>query len=222
MWTLFETHYSGVSRATFEQDLAEKEKVILLHDRVNRRLCGFSTLQNYTVDFEGDKVRVVFSGDTIVDPAYWGQSALQWAFLRNGIWQKILHPLCPVYWLLITKGYKTYLLLSRNFPEYWPRHDRPTPRWQDTLLGTLAQCRFGDFFDKSTGLLRFDSTRGTLRAEVAPIATLLLEDADIHFFAEHNPGHARGDELCCLGHIGLDLAVSYIKKALMRAWKRKR
>ena len=57
----------------------------------------------------------------MIAQAYWGQKALQRVFTRYVVGVKLRHPLQRVYWFLITKGYKTYLLLSRYFPEYWPR-----------------------------------------------------------------------------------------------------
>jgi hypothetical protein len=216
MWGLFSRFYADVDPATFERDLAGKHDVILLRDRRDQSLQGFSTLMRYQVEAGGRRYAIVFSGDTIVAPEYWGQTALQVAFYRYVVATKIEFPTLPVYWFLITKGYRTYLLLSRNFLEYWPRHDRPTPAPMLALLEKLARDRFGDAFDSERGILVFDSPHGRLKGEVAPVTPELLEHADIRFFADKNPNHARGDELCCLGRIDARFALAYAAKRLGR------
>ena len=134
-----------------------------------------------------------------------------------------MHPFTRVYWFLISKGYKTYLLISRNFPEYWPRHDRETPPWQAEVLHTLATEKFGDAYKPELGIVRFDESHGRLKEGVAPIDDALLEHKDIRFFVEQNPGHEEGEELCCIGRIGAGQWTYFtgrlVKKTLSR-WAR--
>lgn len=213
MWEIFERYYADVSRETFERDLAGKNHVILL--RARGEIQGFSTLQLLSARVHGRPVRAVFSGDTIIESEYWGQTALQKAFFRYIVRQKLARPLVPFYWFLISKGFKTYLLLARNFPEYWPRRERPTPSWQAAVLDTLARSKFGDSWQPERGILHFATPQGRLRESVAPIGPAELAVPDIRFFAERNPGHQSGDELCCIGRVDARLAFSYPGK-LMR------
>ncbi len=219
MWNLFAEHYADVTRERFMADLARKDRVILLIDRRNGALQGFSTVATYVTRVQGRAVAVFFSGDTILRPAYWGQPALQLAWLRNATALKIRHPLLPTYWFLISKGYKTYLLLTRNFPDHFPRHDRTTPLFEEAVINTLARERFGDAWLPNLGVLRFTTPMGRLRETVAPISEKLLQVPDIRFFQERNPGHAQGDELCCIGRFNLKMAWFYLKKRLRRRWK---
>jgi hypothetical protein len=129
---------------------------------------------------------------------------------------KLRNPRVPVYWFLITKGYKTYLLLARNFPEHWPRRDRATPTWQKHVIDTFAATRFGSAYDPSRGILVFEEALGRLRPSVAPIDEDALRDPDVRFFAQKNPGATRGDELCCIGRVGLGLALRFGEKQLRR------
>lgn len=224
MWTLFEAYYADVGRETFERDLSNKDHVILLHDAADGSLQGFSTLRQLRLSVQGRPLLAVFSGDTIVDQRYWGQTALQRAFLRYVIGCKLRHPWLPVYWYLITKGYKTYLLLARNFPEHWPRYDRPTPPWQSEVLDRLARELFPDTWRPEAGVLAHAGQGGCLRAEVAPLSAELLQMPQVRFFAQRNPGHAQGDELCTLGRVGADLWVAYmgklVRRGLSRWWRR--
>ena len=68
MYRLMQTYYLGVTRAQFDQDLAEKERVILLRrGRIGGKVAGFSTIMRYDLNVDGRAVKVVFSGDTVVD-----------------------------------------------------------------------------------------------------------------------------------------------------------
>ncbi|MBX3249978.1 MAG: hypothetical protein KF901_22565 [Myxococcales bacterium] len=220
MWRVFRAYYADVTREAFEADLDEKDHVIVLRDSGDASLQGFSTLKVYDQKVEGRRVVAVFSGDTIVDEAYWGQSALHWTFLGFLARLKRRAPLTPVYWFLISKGYKTYLLLTRNFPEHWPRHDRPTSPFAKALLDVLATERYGDAYDPVRGVLSFPEPHGRLRQHVAPLAEDLLAQPDVRFFARANPRHAEGDELCCLGKVDLAFVLRGARRVLMRPLRR--
>jgi hypothetical protein len=222
MWTVFRAYYADVRRADFDRDLDEKDHVILLRDSGDASLQGFSTLKVYDQLVQGRRVRAIFSGDTIVDAAYWGQSALHWTFLRFLVQQKLRSPATPLYWFLISKGYKTYLLLARNFPEHWPRHDRATPELAQALLDALSIGRYGDAYDRTRGVLSFPEPHGRLRTYVAPLTEAELAHPDVRFFAERNPGHVEGDELCCLGKVDLAFVLRGAGRSLVRPLRARR
>lgn len=193
MWRLFAASYDGARRADFDRDLAEKEHVIVLKDAA-RTLQGFSTLLALE---EPGQWCAVFSGDTIVAPGFWGQTALQRAFIWYLMAQRLKRGL-PVYWFLITKGYRTYLLMTRYFPTHWPRHDAATPAFEEGLLDTLCRRKFGAAWDPAAGLLRFQGEVVRLSEALADVPPRLREDPDVAFFLEKNPRWRDGDELCCL------------------------
>src|SRR6478672_4201789 len=76
MFALMDRHYDNVRRRAFEADLAEKRWVILLRDPPTDELCGFSTQTVLDAEVGGRAVKALFSGDTIVAPDRWGDSAL--------------------------------------------------------------------------------------------------------------------------------------------------
>lgn len=193
MWALFAASYDGARRSDFDRDLAEKHHVIVMKD-VERHVKGFSTL--LAIEEPGQWC-AVFSGDTIVAPGFWGQTALQRAFIWYLMAQRLKRGL-PVFWFLITKGYRTYLLLTRYFPTHWPRHDAPTPAFERALLDTLCTRKFGASWDKQSGLLRFTGDVVRLTEDLADVPPRLLKDADVAFFLATNPRWREGDELCCL------------------------
>lgn len=216
MWSVFARHYEDVDRARFERDLDGKSHVFLLRD--GPLLVGFSTVTVDRVEVGGREVVAIFSGDTVLEATHRGQGALQWAFFRYIVATKLKNPRRLVVWFLITKGYKTYLLLSRNFTTFWPRRDAPTPPWARALLVRLATDRFGDALDPDAGVLRFAGDHERLKPGVAP--TEGQTDPDIRFFEQANPGHARGDELCCLGVVNARLVATWPLRRARRALSR--
>jgi hypothetical protein len=217
MWGVFHMYYAAVTRERFDADLDEKNDVIVLRDTGDNSVQGFSTIKVYRETIDGKTCAAVYTGDTILHKEYWGQIALQKAFFLYLLKTKMKHPFMPVYWFLISKGYKTYLLMARAFPTFYPTHKGETPEYTQRVLDTLATRKFGESFDAQAGLVRFPECLGKLKHEVAPISIGELADPDIAFFEKKNPRHADGDELCCIGVIEVSLVFFYTYK-LLRKW----
>src|SRR5262249_27227265 len=147
MLALMQVCYAGVSAERFARDLAEKQYVILLSARRSGELVGFSTLRVAEEQVEGRTVEVVFSGDTVIHPDYWGQKELQVRFGRFMLARKLRRPLRPLLWLLLSAGYKTYLLAVNHFPRTLPRHDWEAPAGRVSFLRSLAERWFGSQYD---------------------------------------------------------------------------
>lgn len=198
MFALLDHYYENVRRSAFLADLAEKQWVILLLDPRTEEVCGFSTQMVVDTEAEGRPVRALFSGDTIVARERWGDSTLAhvWGHLALSLIDSM--PDAELYWFLISKGYKTYRFLPLFFHEFYPRHDVPTPGWARVVLDALGMMKFPRDYDAAAGVVRAAAGKDRLRAGVADISLERLSDPHVRFFAEHNPGHARGEELCCL------------------------
>jgi hypothetical protein len=201
MYAIFSAHFEGVSRLGFERDLAEKSMVILLE---NGKLLGFSTLHVY----QSHGVSVVYSGDTIVDQSHWGSSALATTWTRAVQQLRQQHPGDPMYWLLISSGFRTYRYLPTFWKTFSPRYDEPG---RARLLDQLATERFGTAF--RDGIVRFDQPQ-RLRPELRDVPPHRLDDPHIAFFVRQNPGHVDGDELACL----TEIAPSNLTAAGRRMW----
>jgi hypothetical protein len=157
----------------------------------------------YQSSVAGRQISVVYSGDTIVEPAYWGVSALPSTWIKEVLALTAAMPR-PLYWLLISSGYKSYRFLPVFYQEFYPRHDRPTPPNLQALLDTLALERFGADYDPATGVVRFAQGATPLRNGVADVSAERLRNPHVRFFVERNPGYVQGDELVCLTQIDPD------------------
>jgi hypothetical protein len=198
MFVLMERHYADVQRPVFEADLDEKQWVIQVCDTVSGRMCGFSTQRLLEVEVEGRPVQALFSGDTIIDRESWGDQSLMHIWGRLALSLIDTHSGLELYWFLISQGYKTYRFLPVFFHDFHPRHDVPMPARVRSVIGALARSRYPEEFDASAGVIRANSSQYRLRQGIADITSERLNDPHIRFFQACNPGHVRGDELCCL------------------------
>jgi hypothetical protein len=216
LFRLYEAYYDAVEFDRFERDFAAKDDVILLLDRADGTPRGFSTLKRMSVRHDGTLHHGVYSGDTVIEHAYWGQAALGNAFLRYLLRERVRRPFSPLWWFLISKGYKTYLLMANNFAEHWPRYEQPTPAEASSVMTAFAAQLFGDRYLASRGVVQFDVSQGHLRAGVAAIdEALLQQNPRVRFFQERNPGWAAGDELVCVARMRWSMPLTY-------AWKKAR
>jgi hypothetical protein len=204
MFALMDAHYENVNRELFEADLNEKHWVIQVTDPHTDRLCGFSTQRLLDVTVAGQPVRALFSGDTIIARSHWGDNALAQVWGRLALRLMDNAAGAPLYWFLISKGYKTYRFLPLFFHEFYPRPDRAIPSWPAEVLDAIASSRYPNDYDATTGLVRATPAKDRLRPGVADVTPERLQDPYVRFFVERNPEHLSGDELCCLAPLTRD------------------
>lgn len=198
MFDLMSENYDGVRRETFEMDLTEKSDVILLEDNEISELKGFSTLVVLEELVRGAATRALFSGDTIIDKAYWGDTELEHHWGRYAFSLIDKNPDVPLFWFLMSKGYKTYRFLPVFFNEFYPRAGTLTPDYEQEVLDTFARKKYPMNYDSSSGLVLFEGSKDRLKQGVADIDERRMRDPNIRYFLERNPNWQQGDELCCL------------------------
>jgi hypothetical protein len=203
MFALYARYYGGAERRPFARDLAAKTHVLLIRDD-DGELHGFSTLALSTQLVNDLQIRVVFSGDTIVDHRWWTRHDLAFDWLRLAGSFKAAAPEQPLYWLLIVKGHRTYRYLPVFARHYHPAHDRPTPPMTKRLVDALAGRFFGNDYDADAGVLLYPPTRGYLAPEWATPPPKDAARPEVRFFLERNPGYVHGHELVCLCELSAD------------------
>jgi hypothetical protein len=198
MYNLMSENYDGVSINSFEKDLSEKADAILLSDNESNQIHGFSTLMILEERVRGVKTKVLFSGDTIIDKKYWGDTELEhhWGKYAFSLIDK--NPNMPLFWFLMSKGYKTYKFLPVFFNEFYPRHDKLTPDYEQEILDTFAKKKYPLGYNPLTGLVKIEGNKDRLKQGVADIDERRLKDPHIRYFLQKNPHWFKGDELCCI------------------------
>lgn len=204
MWHLMDRHYENVSCEKFQEDLSEKDQVILLEERDEERIRGFSTLKLISLEVLGRPVRAIFSGDTIIDPKFWGEQGLVRELGKHLITTYELFPDCYCCWFLISKGYKTYRFLPLYFKRFFPCFEQETPAFEQAVIDTLATARYPGFYDCKTGLIRLNGKSDWLRSGIADLTDKQLRDPNTRFFSKKNPGYLLGDELACVAELSRD------------------
>lgn len=202
MFDLYARNYADASVQIFRRDLEQKTDVLLMTNADNQ-LRGFTTMQIYHSNAAGHPVRVLFSGDTIIDPAYWGSPAWALAWIRFAGTISRRHD-TPLYWLLIVKGHRTYRFLPAFAKHYIPHHNIPGSPDDRAMLSALAREKFGDYFDSASGVVRFATPQGRLVDELADVPVRHRKLGSVAHFLNLNPGYRDGDELVCLCRLALD------------------
>ena len=203
MFGLYSRYYDGTSEQLFRHDLSEKHYVILLEDSEGV-LQGFSTALVNEHEFQGERVRSYYSGDTVVDERYWGQQALPTASFRLTGHIKAAEPETPLYWFLLVKGHRTYRYLSTFFKTYYPNHEGDTPSHEKIIMAMLAIERFGPAYDHDRGIVSFDTSHGHLKPALAEIPEKDRDRPLVKYFLQRNPGYVQGEELVCLTELAPD------------------
>jgi hypothetical protein len=215
MFELMRAYYDSIAEQQFLSDLSKKDAVILLKDR-SGAIQGFSTLASVRVNLDGKTLRAIFSGDTVIDKRHWGQRALGKAFLRYLFVEKAKSPFAPLYWLLISKGYKTYLMMANNFSEHYPRFDRSTPARAKRIMDSFYSKLYPANYNPQTGLIETPGEACRLKSVVAAIPAALAEsNPRIAFFARSNPQWREGAELACIARMTLWMPLQYALKVVM-------
>ena len=183
------------SEAKVIADLKEKTEILLLlHEG---QLVGFTSLLVYSSQWQGEQIRIVYSGDTVVDRRHWGQQALAFAWITRMGELKGQAPECPLYWFVIVKGHRTFKYLptfGKSFHPHWSE-----PRTDLKLLAdTLAKEKFGDVYNAETGVVEFTESQGHLREAIAYPTEEEMTKASVQFFLKANPHYLQGHELVCL------------------------
>jgi len=211
MFALMHSFYFA-EKAAFFKDLSEKTNVVLLEDQ-SGRLQGFTSVTIFHLEVANRLVKILFSGDTIVHPDFWGSLELPrvWGRFMFETLQNCVD--IPLYWFLISSGYKTYRFLPTYFKDFYPRHDADTPKEFQDILQTAALKLFGKNFNPATGIIKL-SHPTPMRAEVGAVSNEKMQNPHVAFFVDKNPGYISGDELACITHLHKDNFKPFVNRLL--------
>lgn len=203
MFQLMNSYYENVIKENFVNDLSKKYQVIILRDETDNLIKGFSTLVLYNIKIDNEIVKLLFSGDTIIDKQFWSQNDLMQVWIKNAMeLKKEFNE--KFYWLLISKGYKTYKYLSALYNEFYPRFDKVTPLYEQKIINIFGKTFYPDNFNEEDGLIIMNKNRDYLKSEYAEIPQEKLKDKNIEFFIKKNPEYYNGNELVCLTELNIN------------------
>jgi len=210
IWTLTGEFYE-IERSYAEAELRRRSSIAMF--RMNGALLGMASIDVAPASFRGRPLVVISTTHVLIRENWRGRNLVQRLGFRTFLAARLRFPLRPIYWFFDTFSYKSYLLLPRNFVQYWPRHDQETPEARAALMDQLAAATYGPAWIPARGIV--GRGRKRLRANAAPLS---VDGAspEVAYFARRNPGHAEGDMLVCLCPLTLRNWLSLAGKALSR------
>jgi hypothetical protein len=212
IWTLT-AEFFDVERDFAEAELRKRERIALF--RMNGALLGMASITIYPAKFRGRGIAVINTSHVLIRENWRGRNLIQKLGFRTFLGTRLRHPFRAIYWFFDTFSYKSYLLLPRNFVEFWPRLDAATPEPRAALIDQLATQLYGPAWRPARGIA-VRSGQKRLRASAAPLALAADSSPDLRFFATANPGHAEGDMLICLCPLSVHNWWSVARRALAR------
>ena len=201
LYRLMQQNYNAVSLDLFLSDLAKKEFAGIIKDEQGV-IQGFTTFAINPNNTGTANYNIIFSGDTILDPAHWGSQIMMQGWCETVGSFIAAEPSKKWYWYLMSKGHRTYLYLPIFFESYYPAPD-PSPHEAalKKIATEVSPKLFGTCWLPDEGIVRFDQSLGELKTELAQGTFQKSKSRNIGFFLEKNPGFYRGDELICIAEI---------------------
>lgn len=202
LYSIYQRYYTPTDPSVFERDLARKTFCITLSDRAGL-LCGFSTVERIDLDLPTGEAVVLFSGDTVIDRPHWGEQTLPFTWIEQAGRIKAERPDVPLYWLLVTKGHRTFRYLPAFARQYWPRPEND-PHLR-LVANAIALRIFGARYDPARGVLLADTACPTaLRPEFQALDSARMSNRHVQYFLAQNPHHDAGEELVCLCELSVE------------------
>ena len=220
IWTLTNAFFH-TDRAYAESQLKEHQLVALFRTKDEGTLIGMASMDVYPVSFQGRNLAIIYTVHVLLYEEYRGHNLIQRLGLRVFLKTRFRFPLRPIYWFFDTYSYKGYLLLPRNFREFWPHPERAMPARERALIDHLARRTYGSAWRPEPGIV-FRSERKRMKSNVAPLNLNIPVTPELKFFSKANPGHADGDMLVCLCPLTLINWISVGIRAFQRMLRRRR
>jgi hypothetical protein len=213
MLLLHRQYFDNVFEDIFMRDLSEKNWIILMRDSEGQ-IYGFSTMQLIWLKLETTDILFLFSGDTIINEKIRNSPGLAAAFFHFAYKLIENYSGIPIYWFLISKGYRTYRYLPLYFNEYYPVHNKAVPQNYQRLLDAIAFFKFGSQYIPESHLIRFKTEKDRLKPEHATISGGRLKNPVIKFFLDKNPFFYEGEELTCITAINHNNFNSLVERTM--------
>lgn len=214
LWSLF-VLTARTTREVFDQRLSAMDELWRLH--IAGELMGFGGVSTLHVEVGGRRCCVLFTGRVYLRPEARGGNVIQRVGAGYFLRERLRHPLMPIYWMFSAATYKSYLLLARNFGQYWPRPGAELPAHERAIVAAVFAAQNNRDFDANAGIVREPHVSWSDAA--VPDDAALQADPDLAFYATRNPGHGGGDVLVCLAPLTVRNWVSIATRAMARGFR---
>ena len=213
MFYLMDESYDHVTRKVFEKDLFAKDYVgIMTHDGV---IHGFTTYAVNPHNSGTDTYNILFSGDTIISPDYWGSQILLESWSRTVGTLLSKDPDKKWYWYLLSKGHRTYMYLPLFFADYYPSPFETKDESFKVIADKCSTLFYGDQYIREKGVVKFVENLGALKKELIEATYKKKKSTFASFFLEKNPEFYKGDELVCVSEISRENMIRNARRCVI-------
>ncbi len=195
--------FAGIRWDEFIRDFNEKEHVILLIGP-EEKIVGFSTIMIIDLQVEEKIVKAIFSGDTTVHRAHRDSVGFAVEFAKFFVKTIEMFPAQEIYYVLISKGWRTYRILPFYFKHFVPHHGTSITSYEQSVMDAFGYKKYPHNYNASTGLLMFDGDVQRLKPESIDALPMSRNDFHGQFFISKNPEYLRGNELVCIAQVAYD------------------
>ncbi len=199
---LYKDYYDGVTYDGYFRDhFKEKDYVILLS--TNGAIRGFSLQQVLRTRVDGEEAVVLWAGDILVHPDYWGKNEYRLKLFELCMKLYDENPGKRVYRLATPKGYKTYRVAHNLFHTYYPSPDHNYyPEFEAAIIDDILSSKYPpEIYHKEEKLLVVREDDHRLAKGFAQVTPDKLNDPIIKCFYENNPDYTRGNEIPVIARI---------------------
>ena len=197
MLGLYKRYYVRVENERFFADLDRKERIAIVRD-ADGRISAFTSMTTLDLSEGNDRLVGLFSGDTIVDSP--GRQYPHLAALTVS-YAEILRQRfqgTKVYYVLLSKGWRTFRAMSTFFREYAPRVRGRAPAHCTEVIDRVGRFHFPGQYMQSLGIIRYAGGGQSIRPGSAEDIQPGRDIADQEDFLALNPGYLQGDEIICV------------------------
>lgn len=204
MFSLLRSYFDGVCWEDFRHDLTEKDRVMLLTESESNTIVGFSTLMRLTVATCDGPITIVFSGDTVVDESSRSYCGFGYALAEYFELARREAGTRPAYYVLISKGWRTYRIMPFMFQRFYPTHTAVTPESVRRIITAFGRTKYPELYDERRGLILGRPLGPRIRHDGPDVVSAhRLADPHVSFFTVANPHHNLGDELVCIADLNI-------------------
>lgn len=209
LFQLMVIHYDEMTFEQFHEDLAGKDYVGLIKDNIDV-VQGFTTFVVNPKNTGTPDYNIVFSGDTIISKEHWGSQIMMQGWCNTIGRLMSTDPNKQWYWYLLSKGHRTYMYLPLFFDHYFPALEPSEYNEEMTAVAHEVSSKlYGNDWKPKEGVLRFESSLGQLKPDLAADTRNKTSSKWVNFFLERNPGFDKGEELVCVAK----LAVEHVRRS---------
>ncbi len=196
IWTTYSIHHNVTYQEFLDRTVNQFEYIAIYQNSQNS-VVGFTGIRVSEIELENGKhASLIYFGQTFIEQKYRGKHLLSFSVLQILLKRKLANPFKQSYMWFDAICYKPFMLASKYSGEFYPNMNMETPKHIKDLTDAIGYTHYPTQYNRERGTVVKSQNR--IKDEALRIGQNDLRNKYIRFFAEKNPGHAKGDGLICI------------------------